>query len=953
MQSRCVSWNSIFRVIAISLIGSLFLPIVHGQEGDTLQSLLQKASAAFQSGQYESAAMLFDSIEEQFVEEEEYRAVALQKILLPMRAYSLLRVDRAGEAAAFFELFLENYPLEAEKRNFVRFHLAQAYEQTDDADKAIVAYQQFEAENKGRPEASLAALRRADLLRFTGRVDESIQLYNEIYAGGTPLGVRRQARLRALQATIAAGHLDLSRDILLNTPWRVETMPELAQLAFSAHGVGDQLLAESRYAEATRCYRLVPPKNVLIKKQIERLRDTRAALRNSTRLTAEPGKALWREYYTNLAQKLEEDLQSLQDSPDYTSGFFLRYGQSLLLGDRGEEAWLVFQTLAENPEVENSLRVEAHYRWILAARALSLWNETLEIAQSFQRRHPESPLVTQVIFLVAEAYKELRDYERAATLLGTLIDQYPKHPQLPRWVFTRGFYYTLISRYPSAREDFQQCLESGPPDRLGEEARLWHALSWFFEKNYPIAVDELVALGKSLKHSPLQPDVVYWLASTLYSQKEFDSALEHLDLYFKKYPGHRRVAEASVLRGDILMGQGELLGAAVAFSKVTPEAGRLFPYATFQTGKIYRAMEEFERMASHFENYLTRTDLPANSRKSEALYWTGWAYEQLGRIESAFPVFTEALVSHGNDPAATDIQLILKSLHRLHNKRFPASEKPAESFSLWLSNEIKSTQTDGKITYHSRLNLYLADLYEKENRFEEANALMMETIRNAPLDSLGAEFLGWAGLLLGDLEFPSAKDYFEALVERFPERPERGMGYYGLAKQRFKNKRPEQALPWLEKLADELPAHPLAADATLLQGKVLAELGKPHEAIARFEALLKIKMARGRLHAEALLGIARSYRLLNEPEKAIGYYQRIFTVYRAYTVLVSESYLQSAELFEEINNLRAARDTLEEFLDNPGLGQPEQRSLARAEIARLESLLKMEQTEVTMEISQP
>ena len=63
----------------------------------------------------------------------------------------------------------------------------------------------------------------------------------------------------------------------------------------------------------------------------------------------------------------------------------------------------------------------------------------------------------------------------------------------------------------------------------------------------------------------------------------------------------------------------------MAFAKVGPEAENLFPYAVFQTGKIYRAMEEYKRMADHFERYLGRTDLPEKTKEKRGplLDWLG------------------------------------------------------------------------------------------------------------------------------------------------------------------------------------------------------------------------------------------------------------------------------------------------------------------------------------------
>ncbi len=672
------------RVFAVSLLALPFMPVLLGQEGDTFQSLLQKSILAFQSGRYEAAADFFDSLELQFSEEDDYKSESLQKILLPMRGYCLLQTDRAGQAAETFEYFLQTYGGKSLRQNFVIYHLAQAYEQTDETEKAILYFQQFESENAKRPEAALAAMRRAELLKKSGRNMESIQLFNRIYDGRAPIAVKRQARLRALQVSIEAGQLDTARNILLTTRWKIETMPELAALAFAALHTADQLLAENRYSEAIRCYRLVPPQKVLLNKQEERLSESRALMRKNARLSAEPAKTLWEEYYSGLIRQLETDFEFLQKSEDYTGSFLLRYGQSLLLANRGEEAWLVFQRLAEDSGFAQKIHTEGHYRWMLAARSLQMWDELLDIAQSFQNRYADSPLMPEVFYLEAEIHKELRHFEKADSLLGDLLARYPNHARQPRWLFTRGHCRVLGGRYPEAREDLTLCLQANAETGLGNEARLWHALSRFFEKDYPTALEDLAALAEALQNSPLEPETAYWMAATHYALKDYGKALERIDFYLKTFSGHRREGEASVLRGDILMGQGELLGAAVAFAKVGPEAENLFPYAVFQTGKIYRAMEEYKRMADHFERYLGRTDLPEKLKKSEALYWTGWAYEQMGEIDRAYPVFRQALDTYGNDAEASEIQIILKSLHRLHNKQ---GSQPAETFALWLREE--------------------------------------------------------------------------------------------------------------------------------------------------------------------------------------------------------------------------------------------------------------------------
>jgi tetratricopeptide (TPR) repeat protein len=156
-------------------------------------------------------------------------------------------------------------------------------------------------------------------------------------------------------------------------------------------------------------------------------------------------------------------------------------------------------------------------------------------------------------------------------------------------------------------------------------------------------------------------------------------------------------------------------------------------------------------------------------------------------------------------------------------------------------------------------------------------------------------------------------------LENFPKSNARAMAYLGLA--RLTNYRGEYsaAKDWLKKSSDQIPAHEYMNDSQLLLGTVLAKLEEYEPSIETFERLLRLKSARGRPHAAALSGIAQVYHRQGNPEKAIAYYQRIYNMYRAYPDLVASAYLASARLFESLDRLPEAVNTLREMLKQTNL----------------------------------
>lgn len=937
--------------------------------GMTFDDLVNAAIEAFSSQRLGEAASLFDELESTFGREPEFTDEDLQRAILPAWGYALLVSDNAPRAVEIFERFLAAFPTAARQRPFVLFSLALAHRRLEDPERAYETYTRFIAEFPERAEAGIAILRQAEIRFQQSRSNEGLELLENYYTRPDgPDTLKAQARIRALKEALAIEDLPYARNLLLDTDWQIDTMPELGVLAFAALAMGDYLLEQKQFQDAIRSYRLVPPKDVLIAGQKARMEAVRNAFQSRSARQAAGDDAIWRDHYDRLLTRVQETLRQLEEAEDYTPAFLLRYGQAFLLAERPHEAWIVFESLVRDPLLPENIRREAHYRWILAAQNLQRWEDALRIARSYIDLYPDAPDAPMAFFLIANAFQSLQDYKQAVAVLTDIIENYPDHPQRPRWLFTRGFASLLDDSMLAARDDFSRYIDEFPDGLLAPNARLWEALTWFFQKNYPQAHAKLTELLRELPaNHPVAPEVRYRLASVDYAQRSYDQALSGIQHFLQNYPGHFRAPEALVLKGDILMGLGQLTEATTVFKQVTPEALDLFPYSVFQVGKIFRAIERYDLMIKHFREYVDRPDIAPKPRLAEALHWVGWALDQSGQPSAAFPVYAEALAHYGDDPQVGEIGLILQGLQKLHrtflrrtdstaaNTAAAASAAPAPpapahpmlqfaDFRQWLISERSNALEQSRLTYFARLSVFLSALDQKARRTDEADAFLLEMIENVPRQHMDAEALGEAGLLLARLEFPSARDFFTDLLQRFPGSPQKAAAYYGLAQIAFRQREFTTSRAWLERFRRETPLHPLSNAATLLHGNTLREDGSPEQAIEILEGLLKLKSARGRPHAEALLGIARAEEQRNRPERAIAYYQRVFNLYRAFADLAAQSYLDSARLFEALGDLRAAYHTVREMtFDDRMTAFPELFAQAVAQRDRLAPLLPPEQ----------
>ncbi|MGE9296230.1 MAG: tetratricopeptide repeat protein [Puniceicoccales bacterium] len=921
----------------------------------TMQETLQLGVTAFTQGDYAKAAQAFDHLKEQFGKEPQY--APLVPTLLPIHGYACQMIERPQDAITLYREFLSLPHTSPNRRGFVLFSLAQAYQQNGDIDQAVATYQAFIETQPDSPEAVLSAMRQAELYFDNGQEQEGIdRLLGFAASERVPASLATQAQLRALQKSLELQDYDQATTILFDFSWKVDQMPELAVLTFSALDVGNHCLAQGQHESALRAYRLVTPLKQLIAAQETRLIGLQI-LWNERQRRAGRGhheEATWNDYIRGLAQSVEAQLQTMRENDDFTPGFQLRLGQTFLLLERAREACIVFRALAEDDSLDAATRASAHYRWILAANALEDWDESLRIARLFLERFPDHPEAPAALFLIANAYQEKRDYAQALTVLTDLLDSYPEHRLAPRWLFSRGYNATLAQEYPPARADFARYLREYPHGFLAGQARLWLGMTYFFDRRYETALEQFDdALAATQPRDPVYPEVVYRRAQTLYSDRQYPAALESINDFLQHYAKHARAPEAHVLKGDILMGQGRLLEASNQFASVTPEAGPLFPYAVFQRGKIQQALGEYDLMVTHFADYVRRDDVPEKVRIAEALYWIAWAHQRKGEPAQAFPFFVEALGEHGDDPTAGETGAILQALHQLHAQyhagEFTVDAVPSVTmegllvtpdFEQWLADQRDQAIQAERWTWLSRINLYRASLYRKRDDTDREYVALLEIVESVPMQDLDPEGLAQVGNLLAKLDLSSARDYFNQLLEEHPRSTQLGAAFYGLALMAANNGETEEAEMWLNRFETETPFHAAGPQVKLLRGELLIELGKPEKAVEVLEDILRLKAARGRPHANALLLIGHAYASADLPDKAIAYYQRVYTLYRAYPEFVAAAYLASAPLFEQRGDLRAAYNSWAELRSNEGLSEfRNAREQAAAEMARLEPIL--------------
>ena len=905
-----------------------FVPLQSsGQENiKTLREVLVQGQAALAAGDYVTAFKAFEEIQSTFSQEPEVKEKIFRLTIDPLHAYAALQSGETETAIRLFEAFVQDFSDDRSRLSFVLFNLARAYSEVDQKNEAIETYRRFVAIDPNTSEAALATLEAVRLMFESERDDEAFQALDTLYANQKEGLLRTKARLMALQKALELKRIEQARQYMLETDWSIDEMPELTVLTFAALQMGHELLATKKYADAIRCYRLVLPYDQLIIAQANRLEETRArfeARRQSVGLYQ--GGQFWTQFYTRLIARMEAQLKGLKEADDYSAGLYLSYGQAYLLSGRPREAWILFEHLARDPALSSQQQSEAHYRWILAAIQVGVWEDAYKIAKGFGRRFPDSPLVPDALYLLGSAHQGAREYRDAIKVYTEFLNRHADHTLAPRTCFLRGFNYNLMNQPIEARADFEAFIESYPSHMLYPEARLWRALSFFSERDYTQTLEALDSLASEVKGQRLEPEVAYRQAATLYAMRDYEGALASINQYLEKYTRHSRADEARVLLGDIQMGRGELSKARAIFMAIDPGAGHLYTYSVFQAGKILRAVagdaedpKQRERFLDahleHFQSYLLRDDVLTKERLSEALYWVGWTHLERGKEDSAREVFAQALELYGDDIDSEEVPEIIDAYARIEKRLLEVGRSEREArLKAWIELEKFKAIETGRLTYYARLNLYLQAMVPAD----DPTNLIFEIVENVPVERIDAEGLGQIAASLVDKYPRVAEDYLIALEDEYPDSRHYSYALYTRAQLLIQEGDFEEARWHLAQFRAESPMHPLTIEATLDYAETLTKTGDYDQARTVLEDLLRLRQAKGRPHAKALLALSQNEAAAGNLKRAVPYAQRVYNVYRAYHDLAAEGYLMSALQLEALNETVMAYKTLDEMLANP------------------------------------
>ena len=253
-----------------------------------------------------------------------------------------------------------------------------------------------------------------------------------------------------------------------------------------------------------------------------------------------------------------------------------------------------------------------------------------ELAEAFMQRVRLDPTLQdapKLIYLVGSTLVELGEAEAMRERFAPMLAEYPQHGFSDGLSYWLGLADVLAGGYRPALAHLERVLALAPDGSYAEDARYREAVCWYGMLNYERARAKLEGFLADYPQSRVVSEVHALLGDLAAAEGRIDAAIN-------------AYAEAHD-----------------AGAQLTPPNMGYINHAVFQGGKLLANQERWAEMAEWFESYLGRWG--RDGRAGDALYELGRAQVELGRTEAMLDTWIQAILRFGNDPGDTGPDLML------------------------------------------------------------------------------------------------------------------------------------------------------------------------------------------------------------------------------------------------------------------------------------------------------
>jgi tetratricopeptide (TPR) repeat protein len=444
---------------------------------------------------------------------------------------------------------------------------------------------------------------------------------------------------------------------------------------------------------------------------------------------------------------------------------FLKGNMSLLEGDFVTAAELFKHLIELVPEDEF---VQKKYA-ISLIRVGDLEKSQLVLEKLYLKSHEE-----KVGLILAGVYTGVDKEDKARNLYQRILKSNPKSEDA--CVFLSKS-YAMSKETKKAVGQLNTCAKNDPKNGMYD---------YYIGKLYIDQGQITKAMSSFQKAYSRQPELspaVVALGILHEENEQHEKAIALYRKHLKKYPGDTSILNRIVQQLFLKEKYAEVIPYAEKLSDLEPENLNL----KVKLGILYTDAKRYPEAVSVFKDLLITAP-----ESDKILYYLGAIYQEMKEFQVSIEYFNQIPVSSGlYTDSSIQMANMLSALAQGEskweepflshvNKKIEEFDNMRVEFSVIKSGYFESVGNYKKAmetmmvvqdqkSFSTQHKYYLANLYEKEKRFQESTSLIMGILEKEPKNAHAWNFLGYALLERGEEDIDKAYEYIQTALKISPD----------------------------------------------------------------------------------------------------------------------------------------------------------------------------------------
>lgn len=576
-----------------------------------------------------------------------------------------------------------------------------------------------------------------------------------------------------------------------------------------------------------------------------------------------------------------------------------------------EKALEAFQAVAAK-HPESSLATEAQLRSADCLYHLGRWADAAALYAKVADL-PNNSWADEALYWCALSYEQLSDREKAATVLGRLIHDFPQSPRAGDAQFHLGQLHLLSGDLDAAIAAFEAASAAAQdPDRKQRAAA---GLAWarYQKAKSPEALLELEKLIRDDPKSALAGQLAGFVGRGYFQAGDYEKARDVLALVVANHPQHEQLSEVLYFLGaacektgrqdEAIQHYRRVLDQAKASSYAGPAAAALvslyvakgdlaaaqqvvgslqnsgaapdaIAFCYYKLGEALQSAGKPAEAAAVYEKAIAAA--PESEAAAYSQVGLGWCKLSAGDLAGAAEAFRTAAAKYAGSQAAAGVPA---GLLAVAEKLFDQEDYPAAQAAY---EQVIRDFPDSDLVDEARYKLAWTLL--RQGKAPQAQPLFAQAAQNTDNPAVAADARYQAARLLAEAgDFAAAVPLLEPFRTQYQDFDRRPWALALLGQGHLRLGHRDDAVAVFQLLTGAYPDHPAAAQAWLGLGRAYRQAQKLDQAI---EVLSKVLAAGDGaalpdpLAAEAQFELGACYRDKADLARAAEEFLKVAILYR-------------------------------------------------------------------------